>query len=386
MFRECEKNALFRECEKNALFRECEKNALFRKRGGETMDKPVIKSNKLILAHFKMTTYEQKIILLCISKIKINAKRTGIEKLNDNLFFELDAKEISDFLNVNPRTLYKDLDTISNRLMNHEIQIKDDKNERFEKIRPFPYAKYELGKFYLRIEQSMEEYLLELKERFTMYDINNIRMLNSNYSLRIYEVLKSYEWVNEYVFDISELKQIIGILTVKDDKVANDPYARYYDFKKRVLLVAQKELKEKTDISFKFEEIKKGRKIDKLKFYITSNNKHIELENVPEEKEKHEEIDIDDLIERLQDIIEEKLKIKEYKALLQAANNNVELIQAKYQIAKKQRKIDNLVGWMVKAIQEEYSEPVEKRKMNSFNNIEGRQYDYEELERALLGH
>ena len=56
------------------------------------------------------------------------------------------------------------------------------------------------------------------------------------------------------------------------------------------------------------------------------------------------------------------------------------------QIAKKQRKIDNLVGWMVKAIQEEYSEPVEKRKATSFNNIEGRQYNYNELERALLKH
>ena len=80
------------------------------------------------------------------------------------------------------------------------------------------------------------------------------------------------------------------------------------------------------------------------------------------------------------------MKTKEYKAILEAANNDIELIQSKYQIAKKQRKIDNLVGWMMKAIQEEYSEPVEKRKATSFNNIGAREYDYNELERALLSH
>ena len=363
--------------------------------------KSVIKSNKLILAHFKMTTYEQKIILLCISKIKRNAKKTGKGKPNDSLFFVLDAKEISNFLNINPRTLYKNLDEISNKLMGYEIEIKDDTKNFFEKIRPFPYSKYESGKFYLRIEQSMEEYLLELKDRFTMYDINNIRTLKSNYSLRIYEVLKSYEWVNEYIFDIEEFKQIIGVSTVKDGKIENDLYDRYYDFKKRVLLVAQKELAENTDISFTFEEIKKGRKVDKIKFYIAANKKESEgkqsskfkkLKDKQENQEQKSDIDMDDLIDQLREIIKEPLRTKEYKSILQAAGNNIELIEQKYQIAQKQRKIENLVGWLIAAIQEEYTEPIEKKseknsgkiKNSRFNNIECREYNYEELERQLL--
>lgn len=353
----------------------------------EKIDKPIVKSNKLILAHFKMTTYEQKIILLCISKIKKNARRTGVEKLNDNLFFELGAKEISEFLNISPRTLYKDLDAISSKLMRYEIEIRDNENERFEKIRPFPYSKYEFGRFYLRIEQSMEEHLLELKERFTIYDINNIRMLSSNYSLRIYEVLKSYEWVNEYDFDILEFKQIIGVLTIKNGKVENDLYSRYYDFKKRVLLVAQEEINAFTDITFKFEEIKKGRKVDKLKFYISANEKQIEDKVEIEEAATSEAaLDEDDLVDQLREIIEEKLKTKELKAILQAANNDIQLIEKKYQLAKKSRNIENLVGWLVKAIEEDYTEPVEVKKKSKFNNMQERNYDYEDLEKELLGY
>lgn len=351
----------------------------------DKIDKSIIKSNKLILAHFKMTTYEQKIILLCISKIKKNARRTGVEKLNDNLFFELGAKEISEFLNISPRTLYKDLDAISSKLMRYEIEIRDNENERFEKIRPFPYSKYEFGRFYLRIEQSMEEHLLELKERFTIYDINNIRMLSSNYSLRIYEVLKSYEWVDEYAFDILEFKQIIGVLTIKNGKVENDLYSRYYDFKKRVLLVAQEEINTFTDITFKFEEIKKGRKVDKLKFYISANEKQIE-NKVECEAAARQELDEDDLVDQLREIIEEKLKTKELKAILQAANNDIQLIENKYQLAKKSKNIENLVGWLVKAIEEDYTEPVEVKKKSKFNNMPERDYDYEDLEKELLGY
>lgn len=353
----------------------------------DKIDKPIVKSNKLILAHFKMTTYEQKIILLCISKIKKNARRTGVEKLNDNLFFELGAKEISEFLNISPRTLYKDLDAISSKLMRYEIEIRDNENERFEKIRPFPYSKYEFGRFYLRIEQSMEEHLLELKERFTIYDINNIRMLSSNYSLRIYEVLKSYEWVNEYAFNILEFKQIIGVLTIKNGKVENDLYSRYYDFKKRVLLVAQEEINAFTDITFKFEEIKKGRKVDKLKFYISANEKQIEDKMENEEATTGEaRLDEDDLVDQLREIIAEKLKTKELKAILQAANNDVQLIENKYQLAKKSKNIENLVGWLVKAIEEDYTEPVEVKKKSKFNNMQERNYDYEDLEKELLGY
>lgn len=353
----------------------------------DKIDKPIVKSNKLILAHFKMTTYEQKIILLCISKIKKNARRTGVEKLNDNLFFELGAKEISEFLNISPRTLYKDLDAISSKLMRYEIEIRDNENERFEKIRPFPYSKYEFGRFYLRIEQSMEEHLLELKERFTIYDINNIRMLSSNYSLRIYEVLKSYEWVNEYAFDILEFKQIIGVLTIKNGKVENDLYSRYYDFKKRVLLVAQEEINTFTDITFEFEEIKKGRKVDKLKFYISANERQIENKIEIEEAATSEVgLDEDDLVDQLRGIIKEPLKTKELKVVLQAANNDIQLIENKYQLAKKQKKIENLVGWLVKAIEEDYTEPVEVKKKSKFNNMQERNYDYEDLEKELLGY
>jgi len=45
----------------------------------------------------------------------------------------------------------------------------------------------------------------------------------------------------------------------------------YADFKRKVLLQAQKDLAKFSDITFTFEEIKKGRKIHRLKFNIKRN-------------------------------------------------------------------------------------------------------------------
>lgn len=389
------------------------------------INKKITKSNKLVLAQFKMTPYEQKIILLCISKIKADLKKTG-DVPNTCLTFKLTSKEIINFLHIETKSIYSELSKIADRLENHKINIfgKDE----FEKIRPFPYCKYKSGIFTIRFDQSMEEHLLELKDKFTMYDINNIIDLKSTYSIRIYEILKSYEWLNEAAFDLDELKKIIGVKSFDEENQSwIDLYPRYPNFKQRVLLVAQKELEEKTDIRFNFVEMKTGRKITQIKFIILSNSENVEqleqfrteelsaLEKVSENKTEVKilyqsnimpnmeevaseivpvEIDIDDLIDDLREFIKESLKTKDLKAILAAANNDIDLIKSKYQLAKQQKKISNLVAWLISAVKDDYSNPVEVEQctgqvqipyanshINRFVNYEQDKWDFDELEK-----
>lgn len=366
------------------------------------------KANKLILAQFKMTTYEQKIILLCISKIKPCAQKTG-KAVNLNLTFELTGQEIKKFLklNANSKGLYSQLHEISEKLESHKIYIYD-KNS-FTMIRPFPFCRYENEIFTLRFEQSMEEYLLELKDKFTVYNIDNIVDLKSNYSIRIYEVLKSYEWLNEAVFDLDEFKKIIGVKSFDDESQKwCDLYPRYPNFKQRVLLVAQKELEEKTDIQFDFIEIKIGRKVAQIKFIISNKANGIQQEAEPELIQEHSEqpveemfknqedkklvIDIDDLVDELREFIKEPLKTKDLKTILMAANNDIALIKSKYELAKQQKKISNLAAWLISAVRDDYSNPVEVEQctgqvqiqipyVNRFVNYEQDKWDFEELEK-----
>ena len=120
----------------------------------------------------------------------------------------------------------------------------------------------------------MKPYLIQLKSQFTMYDARNILKLPSTYSIRIYELLKQYEKIGKRTFEINELKHIIGVkeeIEVNGKKEFKDNYPLYGNFRQRVLLKAQKDLKKYTDIEFIFEPKRTGRKITHLIFYISLN-------------------------------------------------------------------------------------------------------------------
>ena len=46
----------------------------------------------------------------------------------------------------------------------------------------------------IRIDEDLVPYLYELKERFTQYQLYNILAMKSAFSVRIYELMKSYEY------------------------------------------------------------------------------------------------------------------------------------------------------------------------------------------------
>ena len=139
------------------------------------------------------------------------------------------------------------------------------------------------GKVILKFAPNLKPYMLKLKEFYTSYKLVNILSLKSKYSIRLYEILKYYQNTKKketsIIIDLKKLKKMIG---------ATANYLSVYaDFKRKVLLKSQSELIKLTDIKFYFEEIKEGRKVAKIKFVITSNERkdesnQLELKNVIE--------------------------------------------------------------------------------------------------------
>jgi len=128
----------------------------------------------------------------------------------------------------------------------------------------------------------LKPYLLDLKGNFLLYDRRNILLLKSKFSVRIYQLLKSHERKekNSVVveYKVTELRKM---LLVDDEGNPTKEYKSYTAFKKRVLFQAQKELQEHTDIAFSFDEIKKGRRIDTIRFFVRKNRK-----NKPKEQQQ----------------------------------------------------------------------------------------------------
>jgi plasmid replication initiation protein len=246
-------------------------------------------------------------------------------------------------------------------------------------------ARYKTGEgtVILKFDSNLKPYMLQLNTVFTNYKLANILSMKSKYSPRIYEILKCNEFKKQgYIeMEISQLRKLL-----KTEKI----YPLYNDLKRKIIQKAQKELKKLTDISFEFEEIKTGRKVTSLKFYINTNktkNKANEeaCPTLEGKSTNEEEKSATKLISEVKTILGENITWLEAKFILDTAKSDINIIKEKYDIVSQMKKVDSVVATMIDAIRKDYQEPKGKEKVGSFNDYDQRNYDFNDLERKLLG-
>ena len=137
------------------------------------------------------------------------------------------------------------------------------------------------GLAHVRIDEDLAPYLFDLGQRFTQYQLYNILAMKSAFSVRLYELMKSYAHRRNITLDLDELKHLLMVEDVKS-------YHRFPDFRRYVLEIAQREINELTDLTIQYEPIKKGNKIVQLRFEIEQKDS---IERWLTEKQVNEQLD-----------------------------------------------------------------------------------------------
>jgi len=212
----------------------------------------VSKSNTLIESSYKLTLTEEKVMLCVASVINPSDK--------DFKTYRFSVKEFCDVLGLTNKK-HGQLREITKELMKKVFEIRI--GESVIQASWLSYVAYNkgMGTVDIRFDPFLKPYLLELDGHFTSYRLGNVSKLKSVYSIRLYELLKQYEKFKKRTFNVDDLKEILQV---------HENYPLYGNFKQKVLNVAKEELAAKTDISFTFEEIKNGRKVEKIQFNIIS--------------------------------------------------------------------------------------------------------------------
>lgn len=213
----------------------------------------VVKSNQLINARYSLSLFEVRLFLMMVAQVERDD--------HDFKPYRIHIKDYAKAVGTNSKSHYKEIREAAQNLLSRIVDIpKDDGG--WIKMAFLSSAEYFKGKGVIELcfDPKLKPYLLELKSRFTAYDIRNVLTLQSSYSIRIYELLKQFEKIGERTFVLSRLRDILGI--------GPNQYKRYNDFKRFVILQAYEELKKHTDICFEFKEIKEGRRITAIRFII----------------------------------------------------------------------------------------------------------------------
>lgn len=213
----------------------------------------VVKSNDLIRkSRFELSLVEQRVVLYLISKIK----PTDTAPLE----YDLSIQEFCEVCGINYSSNLTQLKAAIKGLSDKSCWVTlPDGAETLVRWIEKQYVYRESGEITVRLDRDMMPYLMQLKKNFTQYELIAILALKSKCSIRLYELLKSYEFVGVYKTSLQDLRQAMML---------ESEYRETKDFKRYVIDKALDEITTYTDLDVSYVPIKQGRSIVGFEFSI----------------------------------------------------------------------------------------------------------------------
>jgi plasmid replication initiation protein len=220
----------------------------------------VVKHNDLIQkTAFEIPAIEQKLLAYSISRIKPEDKELlkqrvsiaeickvcGIEKSGGNYRLIKNA-----FKQLRDRSWWYALEEGKETLVFFYSDVQTNKNT---------------GYIELTFGERMMPYLIELKDNFTAYELNNVLKMKSQYGIRLYELLKSHQFKRKIEYKIDDLKKILSVDHIES-------YNKFSLFKGKVIETAIKEINDLTDLKISYTLKKVGRSYYYITFKINERN------------------------------------------------------------------------------------------------------------------
>ena len=227
------------------------------------------KHNDLVEGRYSMSIWQMRVFLKMISMIRADDQ--------DFKEYRIDLAEfVKDFGLESNKNAYQELRDGAHELQGIFITIEEKLKDGSTELSNIPIlikvTRNDDKKSYICVSfhPDMMPYLMNLKNRFLIYEMKNILRLPSPYSVRIYELAKQYEKLKSRIISVEELKSFLGI---------EDKYPKYSNFKARIIEKSVQDINQHTDINLSYEELKEGRRVAKLRFFIMKKQEETKAEN-----------------------------------------------------------------------------------------------------------
>lgn len=365
----------------------------------------VRKDNTLIMAKYKSPLLENQLTSICISRAR---------EQNGEYIATVTSSELKKLFSLNDSNskIYKRLHSVAKRMAGRTISAEDG-HGNFSVISVIQEARYKDGVFSVLFSKKMKPLLFELQGKYTSYALANILNFKSDYSFRIYEIIRKEMWrisastpvvVKEY--GLSEFKCMIGMVNMDSDRIQKalqeapvdwdrivemapeKSYDNWTDFRRYVVDRAQEEILSQCDVCFDYSPVKEGQgaRVIGIKLFIKKNRvinpdvdeKQAGIEKLNDEYEHSTYKSSPDLVEM---IGHNELKKSDIMMFLNDAAGDNELVLKAIKKADGQPRVNNYVGWIRSCIRNGgYEDPVP---VESGSSESGRRSDAinEELER-----
>ncbi|QGP52268.1 replication protein (plasmid) [Piscirickettsia salmonis] len=212
----------------------------------------VVKSNALIEAGYRLSLQEQRAILLCITKINSKSEKIAEE-------YVLSVKEYAEHFSIPLSGAYSELKRAISSLYEKSIRVYDEETQGVLDFRWLSEKMYIDGQGIAKIcfSQRVAPFLVDLKSKFTSYNLASISNFKSSYSIRIYEIVKQYESLKTRQVSLDWLRNRLQI---------QNSYKSYGSIKQKILEVAKDEINNLTEMNLDYTAVKTGKKVTHIIF------------------------------------------------------------------------------------------------------------------------
>lgn len=372
-----------------------------------TKDKPkiekrqIIKSNSLIESSYKLTLSENRLIDLALTNLETvmldkNISAEEVKSLIKQRQFDEIEVNVIDYkkeYGIKNNAIYDDLAETAKRLYNRSLIYFE--NDDLITKRWVITCKYKRDRCAIAIQfhPDLIPDLMVFKGSFTRFDFDVKKYIKSYYTCRIYELLKQYESFGQRIFEIEQLRFLLGI--------EDNEYPEYSNFKQRIIKPAVEQISKITDLYCEFEEIKNKRKVEKIRFKFVKQKVNFQTKEQISFLDSEVAItscnDDYNVVKEFRDLLGITIGTKQIEKLIKLSSASIKKFKLDVSIKEyikqkkivvdeygKKKTIGSYLGAIIRAIENNWTITT-KEHIDNFNNFGQRNYDFDALERGLLG-
>jgi len=332
----------------------------------------VRQSNTLIEASYRIASIgEARLIRMLIAQIQVEDEDFKLYRISVADYARLFG------LSENSNSVYELIRKSARELVSRMIEI--EKGKSWLMMNWLSSAEYVEGTGYveLRFEQKLKPYLLQLKGYFTQYELENVVVFKSGYSMRLFELLKAEQFKAKEsgyfkrIFEYSDLRKRLGI--------GESEYSQSAFFRVNVIEIAVREINATSNIRIiQVDYPKTGRKVSHIVFHCErAKQTQLDLEGPPPKLEEVPQEHPDDVRELVTLGIDQATAYKWRKKYgVKQIVRNIAYTQAMKRAGKIR---DSVTGFLARAVadnlgggweEEEKARMLEKKKRDDKENHE----------------
>jgi plasmid replication initiation protein len=226
-------------------------------------DNWVVMSNDLIKSKSNLNLNEVKLLRICIMQV--------IKEAKDFQTYKVNITDLAKMLNIDRHGIYLTIDSMTTNLLKEVVFVGDgNPKHKWLKFQWVSRCKYENGVLEIRLHDDLKPYIIGLSKYYTQYVLQDVLLLKSVYSIRLYELIR--QEMRYEVFASRTATVYLSLDTIRKATDTENKYEKLSMFRARVIDSSIKEIREKLGYDITYTVKKQSRQVIGFNFHIESVN------------------------------------------------------------------------------------------------------------------